>query len=81
MVCQQPFRHGSLEGNTAGALQNEDGDSSENGGGMMSLLTMDKGEVEMLLRYGAYAILDQNDSSSEQFTEATIEKLQKKVLQ
>eukprot|EP00944_MAST-04C_sp_MAST-4C-sp1_P014431 g14431.t1 len=72
------FRHGSLEGNTAGALQNEDGDSSENGGGMMSLLTMDKGEVEMLLRYGAYAILDQNDSSSEQFTEATIEKLLEK---
>ena len=70
-----------VRGNTTGALQNDDGDSSENGGGMMSLLTMDKGEVEMLLRYGAYAILDQNDSSSEQFTEATIEKLLEKVLQ
>ena len=41
------------------------------------LLTMDKDEVEMLLRYGA-AILDKDDSSAEQFTEATIDKLLEK---
>ena len=51
LVCQQLFSAWLLRGNT-GALQNEDGDSSENGGGMMSLLTMDKGEVEMLLIRG-----------------------------
>ena len=72
------FRHGSLEGNTTGSLEDDVDDQSTNSGGMMSLLTMDKDEVEMLLRYGAYAILDKDDSSAEQFTEATIDKLLEK---
>jgi chromodomain-helicase-DNA-binding protein 7 len=65
------FKHGTLEGGEATISDNRGG-----GGGMMSLLTMDKDEVEMLLRYGAYAILDKDDdSSANQFTEATIDQL------
>jgi superfamily II DNA/RNA helicase len=53
-----------------------DGDDDEEEGGVSGLLTMEKEKVEALLRFGAYAIADDNERDpSKEFTEASIEKI------
>jgi SNF2 family DNA or RNA helicase len=52
------------------------GDDEEEEGGVSGLLSMEKEKVEALLRFGAYAIADDNDRDiSKEFTEASIEKI------
>ena len=67
-LSQAVFETGGIQRSFSGAEEPQ-------AGGLVNLMKMDKNKVEMLLRFGAYAIMDDDNSAADQFMGADIDKI------